>query len=313
MSAAAIVLAIAAMLVGAGRASASGLLDVNATHVSLAVRGGTALVTYRAGGKTRHVLVWGAVNALTPDSGRPQVRFELDYSGGLHSRHRAVWVRFRNECRPYTGPPLAYEVVACDAPDGSYWALQSWQRDLPHRGWTPWTAAQRAWELRVSHWTGPLAQVDLYSDWAFGGEAHGIFGRMTYDGAPVHGFHTTSDGAPTDSYGRSLYIDTFDSQYGPGWARETSIVFRDPVGDFCYSFWPTHDVSLPGRPARPAGNGTRYRISVVGPGVTPDVVAEVADPGPWSASDPAKVAWEKTQLRLFDQVTAGDRFCATQH
>ena len=109
-----------------------------------------------------------------------------------------------------------------------------------------------------------------------------------------------------DSFGRSLYIDTYDSAYGPGWRRETSIVFRKPGGDFCYSFWPTHDVSLPGRPARPAGNGTRYRISVVGPGVTPDVVAEVADPGPYDA------AVERQRDALFGRVTAGDRFCSTQ-
>ena len=78
------------MLLAAPSAPASGLLDVNATHITLAVHGGTALVTYRAQGKTRHVLVWGAINALTPDSGKPQVRFRLDYTGGLRSQHRAV-------------------------------------------------------------------------------------------------------------------------------------------------------------------------------------------------------------------------------
>jgi hypothetical protein len=160
---------------------------------------------------------------------------------------------------------------------------------------------------------GPLAQVDLYTDWAFNGDAHGIFGRLSYAGKPVHGFHTTSNGEPTDTYGRSLYIDTHDSAYGPGWERETSIVFRKPTGAFCYSFWPTHDVSLPGKPERPAGHGDRYRISVVGPGVTPDVATEALDPGKWDPSDRTKVAWQKQQLKLFDEVTAGDKFCATQH
>jgi hypothetical protein len=295
------------------RASASDLLELNATHVQLAVRGGTALVTYQARGATRHVLAWGAINALTPDSGKQQVRFSHDYSGGLKTQHRAVWVSFVDECRRYDGPRLPYFVAGCKAPDGSYWALQRWQRNLPHRGWRPWTDWQRASELRLSHWSGPLAQIDLYADWAFGGEAHGIFGRLAYAGRPVHGFHTASGGAPTDSYGRSLYIDTHDSAYGPGWERETSVVFRNPTGSFCYSFWPTHDVSLPGRSARPVGHGDRYRISVVGPGVTPDVVAETADPGTWDPKDRAKVAWEKQQLRLFDEVTAGDAFCATQH
>ena len=140
-----------------------------------------------------------------------------------------MWVRFRNECRPYDGPPLAYLVTACTAPDGSYWALQSWQRNLPHRGWTAWTAWQSAWELRLSHWSGPVAHVELFTDWAFGGQAHDIFGRMTYDGSPVHGFHSTSNGAPTDAYGRGLYIDTFDSAYGAG--LEARDVGRLPQAD----------------------------------------------------------------------------------
>ena len=290
-----------------GVARASDLLDVNATKITLKVHGGRALVEYRAKGKARHVLAWGAVNARTPESGLPQVRFQHDYSGGLKLEHRAMWVRFADQCRPYDGPPLAYLVTACKAPDGSYWALQSWQRNLPHRGFEPWTVDQRAWELRLSHWSGPIASVELYTDWAFHGDAHDIFGRMTYGGLPVHGFHTTANGEPTDSYGRSLYIDTFGSAYGPGWQRETSIVFRKPSGAFCYSFWPTHDVSLPGRPGRPAGNGTRYRISVVGPGVTPDVVAEAGDLGPYD------VQVERQQDVFFTKVIAGDRFCSTQH
>jgi hypothetical protein len=302
-----------ALLLCASPATASDLLDLNATNVQISAHGSTALVTYRAKGATRHVLVWGAINALTPDSGKPQVRFKHDYSGGLKTQHRAVWVSFVNDCGPYDGPKLVYFVTGCKARDGSYWALQRWQRNLPHRGWKPWTSWQRAWELRLSHWVGPLAQVDLYTDWAFNGDAHGIFGRMSYAGKPVHGFHTTSNGEPTDTYGRSLYIDTHDSAYGPGWERETSIVFRKPTGSFCYSFWPTHDVSLPGSPERPAGHGNRYRISVVGPGVTPDVAAEALDPGKWDPTDRTKVAWQKQQLKLFDEVTAGDKFCATQH
>jgi hypothetical protein len=291
----------------ASTAQASDLLDVNAQAITLKVHGGRALVEYRANGKARHVLVWAAINARTPESGLPQVRFKHDYSGGLKLEHRAMWVSFKDQCRPYDGPPLVYLVTACTAADGSYWAIQSWQRNLPHRGWDPWTDGQRQWELRVSHWNGEMAHLELYADWAFHGDAHDIFGRMTYGGMPVHGFHTTSNGEPTDSYGRGLYIDTFDSAYGPGWKRETSIVFRKPSGAFCYSFWPTHDVSLPGRPARPEGHGTKYRISVVGPGVTPDVSTETLDLGGY---DPQV---EKQQDVLFTKVIAGDKFCSTQH
>ena len=142
------------MLVTALPATASDLLDVNASSVTLEVQGSRALVEYRVKGRARHVLVWGAINARTPESGLSQVRFKHDYSGGLALEHRAMWKTFKNQCRPYDGPPLAYLLAACKAPDGTYWALQSWQRNLPLRGWEPWTDGQRAWELRVSHWNG---------------------------------------------------------------------------------------------------------------------------------------------------------------
>src|SRR5437762_5417992 len=71
VSAAAIVLGIAAMLV-VGSARASDLLDVNAQDIKLQVHGKRALVEYSANGKARHVLVWGAINARTPESGTTQ-------------------------------------------------------------------------------------------------------------------------------------------------------------------------------------------------------------------------------------------------
>src|SRR6266568_1178875 len=75
-------------LVFAGSAGASDLLDSNATNVTLKVNGGTALVEYQAHGLNRHVLAWGAINALTPESGQPQVRLNHDYSGGFKIQHR---------------------------------------------------------------------------------------------------------------------------------------------------------------------------------------------------------------------------------
>ena len=50
------------------------------------------------------------------------------------STGRLVWPTFRNACAPYDGPALVYLVAACKAPDGSYWALQRWQRGLPLLG-----------------------------------------------------------------------------------------------------------------------------------------------------------------------------------
>jgi hypothetical protein len=310
-----VAIAIAVALAAAPSAFASDRVGLNASHVALAVSkdGKRALVTYHAGATTKHVLVWGAINALPPSETVPQVRFKLDFTGGWKTYGHTVWQHFGNACRRYDGPALAGALAACKAPDGSYWALQQWQPGLPHRGFPPYRAGQTDWELDVSHWTGPLAQLEVHADWAFNGQAHNLFGRLIYNGAPVHGFHTVKGtGAPQDRYGRSLYIDTLDPAYGPGWKRETSIVFRNPTGVFCYSFWPTTDVSLPGHPQRPAGNGSAYRIEVLGPGVTPNLDVQVQDPGAWDPNDAAKVAFEKDMKARQVQLAQGDAFCSSQ-
>jgi hypothetical protein len=286
----------------------SQVLDRNASSVRLAVdRAGHALVTYEAGGHVKHVLVWGAVNARAPGPEVPQVRFRRDYSGGFGAFGRPLWRTFRNACGPYDGPALSWLVAACEAPDGSYWALQAWQKNLPHRGVDPWLAAQSEWELHISHWTGPPAKLEVWTDWAYADRVHDLFGQFTYLGVPVHGFATGR--VPRDSYGRNLYIDTLDSRYGAGWKRETSVVSRRPNGNFCYSFWPTRDVTLPGSPLRPAGDGKRYRITAMGPGVTPDVSWEGADPGDFDPGDVADVAREREANAIVDRVAAGDSLC----
>ena len=308
-------LTLALAVVVAAPAQASDRIGLNAGHPTLAVSadGKRALVTFSSGGKTRHVLAWGAINALPPSESVAQVRFTFDWTGGWKTYGHTIWQHFGNACRPYDGPALAGLVAACRAPDGSYWALQQWQPGLPHRGFAPYKPGQIDWELDISHWTGPLAQLELHADWAFSGRAHNLFGRLTYDGVPVHGFHTVqATGAPQDRYGRSLTIDTLDSAYGPGWKRETSTVFRNPTGMFCYSFWATRDTSLPGDPERPPGNGTAYRIEVVGPGVTPNLDVEIADPGTWDPSDAAKMSFESQMKARQLELSRGDKFCGSQ-
>src|SRR5689334_2395696 len=133
-------------------ASASQLIDRNAHGVTLAVnRKGEALVTYTAAGKLKHVLAWGGVNAIAPTRARAQVALRLDYAGGWGKYRSLYWKSFAGSCLPYDGPPLAWLVTACKAPDGSYWALQAWQRMLPDYGAAA-TPEQSAWELRLSHW-----------------------------------------------------------------------------------------------------------------------------------------------------------------
>ena len=78
-------------------------------------------------------------------------------------------------------------MAACAAPDGSYWALQAWQRTLPDLGMLPWLSTQRTTELHLSHWSGAVATLEAWTDWIYSGRFHHLFGRLTYDGQPVYG------------------------------------------------------------------------------------------------------------------------------
>jgi hypothetical protein len=94
--------------------------------------------------------------------------------------------------------------------------------------------------------------------------------------------------APLDSYGRNIYLDTFNSRYGGGWERENSFVAHRPTGVFCYM-------------VRPGGRGKRYRATVIGPGVTPDIVWEGVAPGAFDEARDAEANEEQRQMR--------DRLC----
>ncbi len=295
-------------------AGASQLIDRNATDVELLVNAkGEALISYRAGGVEKHVLVWGAVNAIAPTPSGKQVAFQVDYTGGwgkyylsdpsvreLQAKYKQIKLTpgylssptvkelaakssfaknywkdsFGGTCAPYDGPKLAWFVAACKAPDGSYWALQSWQRALPDYGVTP-TTAQAAWELRLSHWTGPLPVLTISTDWAWHQWDH-LYGTFTYEGKPVFGYKSTLAGEPLDTFGRNIYVDTLDSVYGGGWRRENSFLTHTGSGAFCYSVNP--------HGSHPSGKGTMYRATVEGPGVTPDVMWEGNAPGPYDAA-----------------------------
>jgi hypothetical protein len=295
----------------AGSAQASELIDRNATGVKLQVNGeGQALLTYQSRGRMRRVLAWGATNARHPTPGAPQVKLRLDYSGGWGAYRRHVWRGFRNTCRPYDGPSLAWLVTACKAPDGSYWAVQSWQRMLPNLGYVPWLQSQSAWELRLSHWRGPLAELTVHLDWVYSRRFHHLFGRLTYLGRPVHGFRTTSTGAPLDSYGRNLYLDTYNSAYAAGWRRENSFVAQNPTGVFCYGFFERKPYAgYPSRSLLVRGHGQRYRMTVIGPGVTPDVTWQGNGLPEYDRNNAEHVSHERRMNALQDEITAGSRLC----
>jgi hypothetical protein len=310
----------AALFIGPLSPTAYGsqLLDRNATAVKLAVNShGQALVTYRVGSRVRHVLVFGAINAREPDPSVAQVHFRIDYSGGWGIYRKAIWKTFKNVCGRYTGPALAFQVTACTAPDGSNWALQSWERLMPNLGFAPWLPHQRAYELHVSHWTGELAKVDLWTDWVYSGRFHHVFGRVTYAGKPVYGFKTTKYGARLDAYGRLVYLDTYHSRYAPGWRRENSFVTHNPTGMFCYGFY-QYDPSKggyekprswPAGKLRGPGNGNQYRATVEGPGVTPDVSVAVPGLPDFDPHNSGDVSYEQRMNDLLDAIVGPDKLC----
>jgi hypothetical protein len=290
-----------------GIASASQLIARNTSTERLAVSAdGKALLTYHGQGRLQRVLAWGATNAREPTQVVEQTAFRVDYSGGWRTFGRAAWKGFRNACGPYRGPALPFLVTACTARDGSHWAVQRWRRSQANFGLPPWKNGHGAWELRLSHWSGPLAKLEVWLDWSYNGRWHHLFGRLTYRGLPVHGFSTTPSGDPLDRYGRVLYLDTLDSAYGRGWYRENGFVARRPDGTFCYGFVP-HTSHTGER--RPAGHGVRYRLAVSGPGVTPDVQWEGAGLSSFDSADPNHVAHETAMNGLQRQLMAGSTPC----
>ena len=282
----ALTLVLVAGLAVPATASASQLIARDGREVTLRVNAkGQALLGYTAKGRRWDVLAWGAINAVHPSPDRRQVAFRLDYSGGWATYRKTLSSSFRNVCGRYTGPQLAWFLIGCTMPDGTHWAVQSWQRGLPNLGFEPWKPLQASRELRLSRWNAELPKLELFTNWAYSKRFHHLFGRLTWLGQPVYGFGATSKGAPTDSFGRNIYLDTLNSAYGPGWRRENSFLAHRGTGVFCYGFYP-HD-PYPGYPPvgrRPEGKGERYRATVVGPGVLPDVTWEATAPGAYDES-----------------------------
>ena len=204
------------------------------------------------------------------------------------------------------------------ARDGSLWAAQQWPQPLPDLGFTPWLPTQRQQWLELAlEWAGSVLRG--YADWVYSGHYHNLFGNFTYLGQPVYGFHTTRYGAPTDDYGRLIYLDTYDSAYSAGWRRENSFVTHNPTGAWCYGFYPL-DPHKGGYQSpsgwsgpRGPGVGSRYRLLAEGPGVTPDVQTMVDDPGNWNIHDSTKQAFAQRQSGVLSNVIGADKLCHAGH
>src|SRR6187397_2431239 len=124
-------LALLATAVAAPVASASQLIDRNATNVELLVNGkGEALLTYRTHGKVEHVLAWGAIDALPPTADANQVELELDYQGGWKKHYvddpavrklQAAYHELKSSGKPYLASPVVKNLAAKATYAKSYW------------------------------------------------------------------------------------------------------------------------------------------------------------------------------------------------
>ena len=91
-----------------------------------------------------------------------------------------------------------------------------------------------------------------------------LFGSLTFAGKGVYG-PGNRYGSPTNEFGRNVYIDTLDSDYGDGWRRVMGVLTQPTNGTFCYEF------SKKGGSGGKTGVSTKniYRMTVIGPSLTP--------------------------------------------
>ena len=90
-----------------------------------------------------------------------------------------------------------------------------------------------------------------------------LYGSFTYGGAGVWG-PGDRGGKPTNQFGRNVYIDTYNSDFGKGWRRVVGVLSQQPNGSYCYEFSPK------GGSKGKTGAGTVYTVTAQGPGLAPD-------------------------------------------
>jgi hypothetical protein len=126
--------------------------------------------------------------------------------------------------------------------------------------------------MQLSHWSGDLPEFVVKVDWVYEKYDH-LYGWLKYKGKGVYGFKAGKYGNTLDTWGRNVFVDTYDSRYGRGWKRENGFLTHRGSGAFCYGFYPHGN--------RPVGKGSEYRATVMGPGVTPILFWQGEAPGPY--------------------------------
>ncbi len=298
---------------GASGAFGSVLLARSAKDVRLKITGGgKALVKYKRNGKRNYILAWGAINARAhpkcgrlqgPLCGPPQVNMKHRrvFPGGRKGR---TIINGPNHCKRYDGPKLAFVVAACKAPDGTYWVLQAWVR--LGRVCTRANAGPK--ELRISHFSGPVAKLHLFLDWHtphphVPNPVHfdHLFGWYDYKHQPVFGLRWDAQGVPLDGYGRVIYMHSRNARCGKGWRHNESGLSKPIHGQTCHTYGPAGS-------RRWLSTGDMYKATAMGPGVTPDVTW-----GPVPALTVFDPIWELTANELQEKLARGSKFCNRIH
>jgi len=201
-----------AFLGSAGTTSASISIAKNVTRPALRVDAlGNAEVSWSAGGARRTLLV-PAVGLYLP--------------GGRIST--------RDVSRPTTIGGLPFARVTRRAPDGTFYALQTWRVE-------PGGPV----ELHFSRWRGSRTSLTLAAEPAGGTER--LVGRAQFQGKPVAGYSRTNSGI---RYRIFAFLDCYACPK-PAWRRVTGVA---PRADGTFRF------------LVPTGSrGIRYRATIAGP------------------------------------------------
>ena len=88
----------------------------------------------------------------------------------------------------------------------------------------------------LSHLAGPFALLEIWLDESARRLRPPVRSLDSYPGFPVFGYSSTPNGVPLDPYGRNIYLDTYDSAYGPGWGAREHLPDAQSDGHFCYGF-----------------------------------------------------------------------------
>ena len=190
------------------------------------------------------LLAWGAIDARAPTQAQAQVAFNLQYGGPIGANLRGV-----------QGPPL---------PGASPHARRrpaTTGRSRPGSGCCRTTASpssgdRRASELRLSHWSGPIARAEVWTDWSYRSSTTSTGGFTYREAGSSASRSTVRRSARTRTV--ASFVDTLGALPGPVEARE-QLSWR-PQADrrLCYGFYPHGGQSRRQRQALP-GDGDRPR------------------------------------------------------